>query len=322
MPAAPETNTYQTYQTKANKEDVSDIISNISPENTPYVSNIGSGKARFTFHEVLQDSLASASTANAQIEGFVVAPHTAQSPVRRIGNYTQIVAKDVIVSGTNDAVDKYGRGEESSYLKAKMSAELKRDVEAICLANQAATPGDSATARTTAGLPAWIKTNTVKGTGAAADPVYTNIPSSTRTDGTTAAFAEADIKSAQKSAFTNGGKPRLLLVSAAAKQWFSTFSGVATKTFYTSAVEATKIIGAADVYVGDFGNLAVVPELFGRDRDVFMIDPELCELSWLRPYFQQPLAITGDQSERTMIAGEFAHTVKNEAGIAGIFDRQ
>lgn len=319
--ANPETNTYQVYQSKGNKEDVSDIISNISPEDTPYVSNIGSGKARFTFHEVLQDSLASASTTNAQIEGFVVS-HTAQVPVARVGNYTQIVAKDVIVSGTNDAVDKYGRGEESSYLKAKMSAELKRDVEAICLANQAATPGDSVTARTTAGLPAWIKTNTVKGTGAAADPVYTNIPSSTRTDGTTAAFAEADIKAAQKAAYTNGGKPRLLLVSAAAKQWFSSFSGVATKTFYQSAVEQTKIIGAADVYVGDFGTLAVVPELFGRDRDVYLIDPELCELSWLRPYFQQGLAITGDQSERTLIAGEFAHTVKNEKGIAGIFDRQ
>lgn len=319
--AAPETNTYQTYATKGNKEDVSDIISNISPEDTPYVSNIGSGKARFTFHEVLQDSLASASTTNAQVEGFVVS-HTAQVPVQRVGNYTQIVAKDVIVSGTNDAVDKYGRAEESSYLKAKMSAELKRDVEAICLANQAADPGDSVTARKTAGLPAWIKTNTVKGTGAAADPVYTNIPSSTRTDGTTAAFAEADIKAAQKSAYTNGGKPRLLLLSAAAKQWFSSFSGVATKTFYQSAVEQTKIIGAADVYVGDFGTLAVVPELFGRDRDVFMIDPELCELSWLRPYFQQGLAITGDQSERTLIAGEFAHTVKNEKGIAGIFDRQ
>lgn len=315
--AAPETNTYQTYQAKGGKEDVSDIISRISPEDTPYVSNVGSGKARNTFHEVLQDSLAAADTTNAQPEGFVVT-HTAAAPVARVGNYTQIVAKDVIVSGSLEVQDKYGRDSEEAYQKAKKSAELKRDVEAICLKNGAAISGDSVTARQTAGLGAWLKTNTVEGAGGA-DPVYTTVPAVARTDGTPAAFTEAMIKSAMLLAVQQGGKPRILLLGPGNKQVFSTFTGVATKTFYQSAVEQTKIIGAADVYVSDFGILAAVVDLFQRNRDAFLIDPELSELSWYRPYFSEKLAKTGD-AERWMLAGEFAHTVKNEAGHAAVYD--
>lgn len=315
--AAPETNTYQTYQAKAGKEDVSDIISRISPEDTPYTSNVGSGKARNTFHEVLQDSLTAADTTNAQIEGFVVT-HAAAVPVVRVGNYTQIVAKDVIVAGSLEVQDKYGRSSEEAYQKAKKSAELKRDVEAICLANVGAVAGDSATARKTAGLGAWIKSNTVF-ESAGADPVYTNVPVVARTDGTADAFEEVDIKEAMREAYANGGKPKMMLLGPFNKDAFATFTGVATKTFYQSAVAETKIIGAADVYVSSFGNLAVVPSLFQRGRDGFLIDPELCEISWYRPYFMEKLAKTGD-AERWMIAGEFANTVKNEAGIAGIYD--
>lgn len=315
--AAPETNTYQTYSAKGGKEDVSDIISNISPEDTPYISNIGSGKARNTFHEVLQDALAAADTTNAQVEGFVVT-HTAAVPVSRVGNYTQIVAKDVIVSGSLEVQDKYGRASEEAYQKAKKSAELKRDVEAICLANVGAVAGDSTTARKTAGLPAWIKSNTVF-ESAGADPVYSNIPTVARTDGTADAFEEADIKEAMRETAINGGHPKMLLVGPFNKDAFGTFTGVATKTFYQSSVAQTKIIGAADVYVSSFGTLAVVPSLFQRGRDAFLIDPALCELSWYRSYTMEKLAKTGD-AERWMIVGEFAHTVKNEAGIAGIFD--
>jgi hypothetical protein len=315
--AAPETNTYQTYQAKGIKEDVSDIISRISPEDTPYTSNIGKGKARNTFHEVLQDALAAADTTNAQIEGFVVT-HGAAVPVVRVGNYTQIVSKEVIVSGTLEAVDKYGRDSEEAFQKAKKSAELKRDVEAICLKNGAAIAGDSVTARQTAGLGAWIKSNTVF-ESAGADPVYTTIPTVARTDGTADAFEEIDIKEAMREAYAAGGKPTMMLLGPFNKDAFATFTGVATKTFYQSAVAETKIIGAADVYVSSFGTLAVVPSLFQRGRDAYLIDKSLCSIDWLRPYFSEKLAKTGD-ADRWMIVGEFAHMVKNEAGIAGIYD--
>lgn len=317
--AAPETNTYQTYQAKGLREDVSDIISNISPEVTPYTSNIRKGEAHNTFHEVLQDSLAAADTTNAQIEGFVVG-HTAAVPAVRVGNYTQIVSKDVIVSRSNERARKYGRASEEAYQKAKRSAELKRDVEAICLKNGAAIAGDSATARQTAGLGAWIKTNTVF-ESAGADPVYTTIPAVARTDGTADAFEEADIKEAMREAYQQGGRPTMLLVGPFNKQAASAFTGVAANRNNASANSPgpTSIIGAADVYVSDFGNLSIVPSLFQRGRDAFLIDPELCSVDWFDPYSMEKLAKTGD-AERWLLVGEFAHMVRNEAGIAGIYD--
>lgn len=315
--ANPETNTYQTYQAKGLREDVSNIISNISPEVTPYTSNIGSGEASNTFHEVLQDSLAAADTTNAQIEGFVVG-HTAAVPAVRVGNYTQIVSKDVIVSRSNERARKYGRASEEAYQKAKKSAELKRDVEAICLANVGAVAGDSSTARKTAGLGAWIKTNTVF-ESAGADPVYTTIPTVARTDGTADAFEEADIKEAMREAYSQGGRPTMLLVGPFNKQAASAFTGIAPSRFNVQGNAPSSIIGSADVYVSDFGNLSIVPSLFQRGRDAFLIDPELCSIDWFDPYSMEKLAKTGD-AERWLLVGEFAHMVKNEAGIAGIFD--
>src|SRR5439155_7538521 len=155
-----------------------------------------------------------------------------------------------------EAVDKAGRKSELAYQLAKRAAELKRDQEAILLANQAATAGTPVAARKTGALLAWLATNTVKGSGGV-DRVYQNIPTSTRTDGTQVSFSEAMVKSAMLSAYTQGGKPEMLLTGAFNKQVASTFPGVATKTFYQSAVEETAIIGAADVYVSDFGTISI-----------------------------------------------------------------
>lgn len=315
--ANPETNTYQTYQTRGNKEDVSDVITRISPEDTPYMSNIGKGKAFNTFHEWQVDELAAASSENAQIEGFVVS-HTAATPTTRIGNYTQLAVKDVIVSRTNQNVAKYGRSNEEAYQKAKVSAELKRDIEMSLLANNAAVAGNSTTARETAGLPAFLKTNTVF-ESAGSDPVWDNIPTDARNDGSADAFEEADIKEAMREAWTEGGKPTMLLVGAFNKQAASTFDGVATKTFFQSAVAATKIIGAADVYVSDFGTLTIVPSRFQRGRDAFLVDPEYASVDYLQNFEMEPLAKTG-HADRWMLTVEYCHKVHNEKAHAGIYD--
>src|SRR5262249_52157800 len=99
----------------------------------------------------------------------------------------------------------------------------------------------------------------------------------------------------------------------------SGFSGVATKTFYQSAVEETAIIGAADVYVSDFGTLAIVPNRFQRSRDAWLIDPEYASIAYLRPFMTEALAKTGD-AEKRMLLVEWGLKVHNEAAHAGIFD--
>ena len=151
------TNTFQTYTAIGNREDLSDIIYNISPTDTPFMSSIGKEKAEGTFHEWQTDTLAAAA-ANAQVEGDEIAI-TAVSPTARINNRTQISRKSVIVSGTQDTVNTAGRNNELAYQISKNAKELKRDMELVLCNNQSAAVGGAAAARTSSGLAAWLQTN-------------------------------------------------------------------------------------------------------------------------------------------------------------------
>lgn len=312
------TNTEQTYQAVGIREDLSDLIYNISPTDTPYWSNIKKLKAANSYFEWQIDSLASADTTNAQIEGDDITSFEAVTPTTRIGNYTQISRKDVVISGTLEVVNKAGRKSELAYEMAKKSKELKRDLEAITLTNQAATAGSSSSARKTGSVLAFLKTNVVKASDGA-NPTYTNIPTSTRTDGTAATFTETMLKSAMSLAFTSGAKPTMLMVGTFNKGTVSAFSGVATKTFYQSAVEQTAIIGAADVYVSDFGILSVVPNRFQRGRDAHLVDPDYAGIAFLRPFTTEPLAKTGDAEKRLLIV-EWGLEIMNEQAQALVAD--
>jgi len=152
-------NTFQTYDAKGIREDLSDIIYNISPTETPFMANAGRGKASNTLFEWQTDSLANTNTSNAQLEGDDVSSFDAVSPTVRLGNYTQISRKTVVIAGTEEVVNKAGRKSELAYQLAKKGKELKRDMEAICLANQGAAAGNDTTARVTGSILAFIKTN-------------------------------------------------------------------------------------------------------------------------------------------------------------------
>lgn len=312
------TNTFVTADARGIREDLSDAIYNISPKDTPFMSNIKKGQATQTFFEWQTDVLASPDTSNAQLEGDDISAFDANNPTVRLGNYTQISRKTVIISGTLEAVDKAGRKSELAYQLAKRAAELKRDQEAILLANQAATAGSGAAPRKTAALLAFLSTNSVHGSGGV-EPVYQNIPTSTRTDGTQVSFSESIVKTGMLNAYNQGGKPEMLMVGPFNKQVASTFAGVATRTFYQSAVEETAILGAADIYVSDFGTISIVPNRFQRARDAFLIDPEFAAVIFLRPYTTEPLAKTGDAEKRLLIV-EWGLKVHNEKAHAGLYD--
>lgn len=312
-------NTYQTYQARGIREDLSNVIYDISPEDTPIMSNIGRGKAMNTFYEWQTDVLAAATTSNAFIEGDDLTSFTAVSPTTRVGNYTQIVRKDVIVAGTTDAVDKAGRKSELAYQLAKRSKELKRDMEAIISSNQPAAVGTSSTARNTAGLGAWIRTNVSFGVGGANPPAPAPAPGAGRTDGTPRVFTEPMLRDVVRLAWNNGGNPKTLFVGAANKQTVSGFAGIATKTFYQSAVKVSAIIGAADVYVSDFNTISVVPDRFQRSRDAWLLDEAYAEICFLRPFQTVELAKTGD-AEKRMIIAEWGLKVTNELAHGLIAD--
>ena len=312
--------TYQTYQSVGNREDLTDMIYDISPTETPFMSSIGKTKATATFHEWQIDNLAEATVANAAVEGADASSATL-SPTTRVGNRTQISQKTIQIAGTEETVDKAGRKSEKAYQLAKASSELKRDMEKIMLANQAASAGDSSTARTLGSLQAWLNTNAVLGAGGIAGSLGTTA----RVSGTDAAFTEAMLKSAVKSAFTNGGNPTVLMVSPTQKQVVSTFAGIAEQRYAAPANKQTTIVGAADVYLSDFGTLSVVPNRFttpdadDNGEQAFVLDPEYAAVAFLRPFQTNELAKTGD-SEKTQLLVEYTLEVKNEAAHAIIAD--
>jgi len=313
-------NTYLRYTTVGAREDLSDVIYDISPTDTPIMSSIGKSKATATYHEWQTDKLAAPNTSNAAIEGDDAAA-ASMSPTVRYGNFTQIVQKTIQVSGTLEAVDKAGRKSEKAYQLTRASQELKRDIEAIITSNQAATNGTATSgARKMSSLLSWIKTNTNKGAGTTTgggDP--TTIGVSVRTDAdTTRTFTEAILKDVVQQIFTEGGKPVALYVPPALKQTVSAFAGIAAQRYVTGA-EATTIIGAADVYLSDFGMLSIVPNRFMRTRDALFLDPEYAALSYLRPFTTNELAKTGD-SDKTQIIAELTLEVRNEAAHGGAFD--
>jgi Family of unknown function (DUF5309) len=305
--------TYQTYTAIGQREDLSDVIYNISPTDTPIMSSIGKTKATAVYHEWQTDSLAAATVANAAVEGDDATDATL-SPTVRVGNYTQIVQKTIKISGTLEAVDKAGRRSEKAYNLAKASAEIKRDMETIISANQGRDAGTSSSARKLGALLSWIKTNTSKGTSGT-DP--TTIGVSTRSDGATRSFTEAILKDVIQKVYTAGGTPKVLMVGAYQKQVVSGFAGIAAQRYMAPGNEPTTIIGAADVYMSDFGTVSVVPNRFMRTRDALVLDPDYAALAYLRPFATNELAKTGD-SEKTQILAEFTLEVRNEAahGIA------
>lgn len=307
--------TFTAHTAIGQREDLIDVIYDISPTETPLLSTLARTKATAVFHEWQSDSLAAATSANAAIEGADATSATI-SPTTRLGNYCQIVQKTVQVSGTLEVVNKAGRRSEKAYQLSKAAAELKRDMETIISANQGRDAGSSSAARKLGAILSWLKTNTSKGTSGT-DP--TTIGVSTRSDGATRTFTESLLKDVIKLCYDAGGNPQMLVVGSGLKQKVSAFAGIAAQRYMAPGDQPTTIIGAADVYMGDFGQLSIVPDRFIRTRDALLIDPEYMAVAYLRPFVTNDLAKTGD-SENTQMLAEFTLEVRNEAASGIVAD--
>jgi hypothetical protein len=311
--------TYQTYTSIGQREDLSDVIYSISPTETPFMSSIGKGKATATNHEWQTDALASAVLTNFAVEGDTASDATL-GVTTRAGNKTQISQKTVKISGTLEAVDKAGRKSEKAYQLAKASAEIKRDMETTLLSNQISTNGTSSAARKLGGLQAWLATNGDFGTNGVAGASGTTA----RTNGTNRTFDEATLKTVVREVYTAGGNPKVLMVNPAHKQLVSAFAGIAAQRFMAPADAPTTIIGAADVYLSDFGTISVVPNRFMSstntcDEAAFVLDTDMASIAYLRPFQTNELAKTGD-AEVTQLLVEYTLQVNNEAAHGIIAD--
>jgi hypothetical protein len=308
------TNTFATYAAVGNREDLSDVIYRIDPTDTPFMSAVEREKASAVNHEWQTQALASVDTDNAVLEGDDATTDAATATVR-LGNIAQISDKVARVTGTQQAVDHAGRDNEMSYQEMLKGMELKRDMESIlCGTNQARNAGAAATARRTASILSWIKTNTSK---AGSDPSAAD-GTGTRTDGTARAFTEAQLKTVLQSAWNSGGKPDTVMVGGFNKQVFSTFTGRSTPQ---EDAKSKKIVASVDVYESDFGTLKVVANRFQRSRDALVLQMDMWAVAYLpgRKMVSIPLAKTGD-SERRQMLSEYCLVSRNEKASGGVFD--
>lgn len=309
------TNTFDAYDSIGVREDLQDKIYMVSPEKTPVVSQIGRFKAMQKFHEWQRDSLATPNKDNAVIEGDD-RTGTALVPTARVANTTQLFDKVAVVSSTTEKSKAAGRSSEMKYQIAKAYTELKRDMEASVLSINPAVLGNSTTARKSGGLGVFIYTNVSHG-GAGATAAHTSgAPTTANTGGTNRAFTEALLKTVLQSVYTNSGEmPSIISLTPSHKGTFSGFAGIAVNRYQVANGKQGRIIGGADVYMSDFGELTVVPNYVqatsGSDV-AWVLNPDYMGIAYLQPFQSTPLAKTG-HTEKEMVFTEACLVVTSEA---------
>ena len=308
------TNLYDTFDTTGIREDLTDVIYNISPEDTPILSAIPRSAAKSTKHEWQLDSLATPAT-NAVIEGDD-ATIDAMTATTRAFNYCQISDKVIAVSGTQGAVDAAGRADEMAYQIAKKSKELKKDMEFDIIEPNVQAAGSATAARELGSIPTWIKTNGDAGTsGTLSTGSGTDLPGS----GTDRALTEAILKTVIKEVYVSGGDMDMLVCPPSVKQVISGFN--ANTTRFGPADSKTEF-AAIDVYSSDFGDLRIVPNrvMATTDaKDVFILQRDMLATAYLRDFQIQDLAKTGD-SEKKQLLVEYTLEMRNEAAHGIILD--
>lgn len=284
------TNTRLTYGAVGIREDLSNIIYNISPEDTPFMSGIGRSTADNTYFEWQTDALDGGND-NRQIEGDDANVIAVSEPTR-VGNYTQISTKAVQSSGTAEAVDFAGRKSTQAYQMAKRAKELKLDMEAMLLElDESGGAGTSGSARSTQSVGSWIDTNKVTGT----------------------VVSEDDIRDCMEQCWTSGATPKVIMVDGVVKQAISALSQSVSE-LRTAANDKSPayVVAAVDIYVSDFGNLQIVPNRLMPAETAYLLDYEYWDIAYLRPFMTHDLARTGDSISQLLVV-EYGLRAKNEA---------
>jgi len=310
------TNTFDSYDAKGIREDLSDVIYDISPEETPFYTACAKAKASNTLHEWQTDALRSSGD-NAHIEGDDTIAE-ARTSTTRLTNRTQIFKNAVVIPGTDVGLNKAGRAREMAYQVLRIAKEQKLDIEKAMFANQAKVAGDATTARRMAGVPAWLTTNTNFQSGSSgADP--TGDGSNARTDdGTPTAFSQTKFDAVMQAIWVSGGKPDSVYLSAFQMNLALGFTGNNNQRSNITA-EAEKVIKHMSVYVTPWGTVEFKPTRENRARDVFIMQDDMWAVGVLRATKNEELAKTGDNEKRQVVT-ELTLVCRNEKSSGGIYD--
>ena len=323
--------TRTTYSAVGIREDLSNVIYNISPTDTPFLNGAGRASASGTYFEWETDVLASAAN-NWQLEGTDLASTAVVEPTR-VGNYMQISAKAIQSSGTAMAVDFAGRKSTQAYRMAKAAKELKRDMEYMLTRNVAAVVGNNTTAgtggqptgdtRKTGALGAWVGGNSLHGGGSPAGAACDGDGNDITVDaGTPRVISLTLIRQLIQKLFVAGSDADTIMVGPFNKEAISQLAGTSqVSPLRTAANDKSQahVVEAWDVYVSDFGNFKVIPNRFQRERDGWFLDFDFWGVSYLRPFQTLDIARTGDSKKQELIV-EYGLLSKNQTASGCIYD--
>tara|TARA_R100000234_G_C5000625_1_gene180179 strand:+ start:2051 stop:3043 length:993 start_codon:yes stop_codon:yes gene_type:complete len=298
------TNAQNTFSQIGIREDLANTVYRISPEETPFQSNISTkGRATNRYVEWQTQELASPSQSNAQLEGDSVSA-SAVTQRTRIGNRCQISYTVWAVTTTSNAVDVAGVSNEMSEQKLLKGLELKRDLEVTLTNNQAQAAGGTQTAVKLGGLPTYITNTEIGGTRYTA-ATGDGTDAWTLTNTTAQALTLTVLNSALKQAYIDGGQPTMVMLSPDKKIDFSglalasSISGAAQVRQSITPTQAASIVGSVESWMSDFGTLDVVinrqfaSDTTFLDATVFMVDPRFAEVAFLEPMQERPLSTEG-----------------------------
>jgi hypothetical protein len=303
------TNAFDTYSATSDREDLSNIIYNISPMQTPFMSSIGKRSIKNVVFDWQTEVLAS-PVATGELEGFELS-RSAAVGTTRVSNVAMISKRDATVSGSQEASDPAGKRSEMAHQLAIMSKALKRDMEEALCQKGAKTTGNASTARVTGGFESWITSNDSRGSGGASTG-----GGAAPTDGTQRALSETLLKDVLELCFQNGGEPSLAICGPHNKQVISGFTG---RSQARQMIDANTVEASVSIYSSDFGELKIVPSNRSRERSLLLVDPEYAKVSYLRDFKTVDIATIGDAVTK-MIVVEYGLEVSNEAAHGVVAD--
>ena len=303
------TNAFDTYSATSDREQLSNVIYNISPQATPFMSAIGKNSIKNVVFDWQTETLPTASGAG-QLEGFELS-RAASTATSRVSNVAQISSRDATVTGSQQASDPAGKKSEMAHQLAIMAKALKRDMEVALCQKGAKTTGNATTARVTGGFESWITSNVSRGSNGAG-----NGGGAAPTDGTQRALTETLLKAVLQSCFTNGGEPSMAICGPVNKQKISGFTGRASAR---QMVDANTVEASVSIYASDFGELKIVPSNFSRERSLLLVDPDYAKVSYLRDFKTVDISTIGD-AETKMIVAEYGLEMSNEAAHGIVAD--
>ena len=277
-----------TYVAVGNKLDMSDIITNIAPEDTPIFSRIGKTRATETTHQWLEDTLGEARI-NKKPEGYTYETEEVE-PRNKLQNYTQIMHRGIHVTNTQEVVLKYGLTSETAYQMQKTLKELAFDCEKALIEQDTAIFGGMGEARQFGGIPYWIVTN-----------VFSN--------GSPRPLTFDEINNALEQTWKLGGKPNLLLMSPRNKRVVSTMTAGHTK--YMDANKTRKLTQMIDVLETDFGTLQCLTDRFMPNDIVYGLSPDYMKKAFLRNFKVGDLPEMSDM-KRKYVKGEWTLEMRAE----------